>query len=278
MFTRKVHMRIRFNPAVVRALLLAGTAASVACGTGPQNPAAPGGLAGSRTGPEARVLAGGGEAGADAKQTTVDVCHRTAEGDTFIHLSVAAAAVDSLLKRGDGLVGGPVPGQPGMTFDASCTPIVTGTIITFAGLTDGGASFTTYTESGLTVVSTEGDWEVNTGYGNPEPFIQFPSPAEAPTVTAAITVTAGGALFTFSSVDLYSSLTPIPYVFTGIRDSVTVFTATDTQPDTFGDFATVLNPYSSESIDTLVITLANPPDVCCPNATGLDNISIVTGD
>ena len=156
----------------------AGVGVAVRCSQGSQSPAAQGGLAGSRAGPETGVLAGAGNAGADAKQT----------------------------------------------------------------------------------------------------MVEFPSPAEAPTVTAAITVTAGGALFTFSSVDLYSSLTPIPYVFTGIRDSVAVFTATDTQPDTFGDFATVLNPYSSESIDTLVITLANPADVCCPNATGLDNISIVTGD
>ena len=56
-------------------------------------------------------------------------------------------------------------------------------------------------------------------------------------------------------------------------ESLQVFTVTDTWPNTFGDFATVLNPHSTESTDTLVITRSNSPDVCCPNATGLSNIS-----
>ena len=152
-----------------------------------------------------------------------------------------------------------------MTFDANCAAVTTGTTITFAGLTIHEALFATYTESGFTVTPTQGTWEVWTTYGNPEPFIVFDSPAEAPVLNASITVTASGELFSFTSVDVYSSVTPIPYVFTGIRNGTTVFTASDTQPNTFGGFATVQNPYSSESVDTLVITLSNPADVCCPN-------------
>jgi hypothetical protein len=151
--------------------------------------------------------------------------------------------------------------------------------IMFAGLTGDGSSFAPYTESGLTVVSREGSWQVSTVYGHPSPFIQFLGPYEAgePPLTAAIAVTAGGSDFAFTSVDVYSSTTPIPYVFTGVRGSTTVFTAAGTQPNTFGSFATVLNPHSTDLIDTLVISLSNPSlALCCySNPMGLDNIVIV---
>jgi hypothetical protein len=60
-----------------------------------------------------------------------------------------------------------------MTFDPNCRPVAIGTTITFAGLTIHEATFTTYTESGFTITPTQGNWEVWTTYGNPEPFIVF---------------------------------------------------------------------------------------------------------
>ena len=69
-----------------------------------------------------------------------------------------------------------------------------------------------------------------------------------------IQVTGGGATFSFKSVELYASLVPIPYQITGLRNSTTVFTLADTVPNTFGNFATVVNPQGSAVIDTLVIS------------------------
>ncbi len=50
-----------------------------------------------------------------------------------------------------------------------------------------------------------------------------------------------------------------------------------TQPNTFGNFATVSNPNADAQIDTLVIRLLNPAAACCPNPTGLDNIVVMNG-
>jgi hypothetical protein len=258
-------MLFRFRRDAFHVLFLVLAAAGIACEAGSRSPVVPGP---TNANPNTSIAAE-----ASSAPGSIIVCHRTERG--FVPLPLPTPAVELHLNHGDGVVGGAVPGQPGMTFDANCAAVTTGTIVTFAGLTIHEAPFATYTESGFTITSTQGSWEVWTTYGNPEPFIVFDSPAQAPVVNAAITVSAGGELFSFASVDVYSSITPIPYVFTGIRNGTTVFTASDIQPNTFGGFATVQNPYSSENIDTLVITLSNPADVCCPNSTGLDNIVLV---
>lgn len=79
------------------------------------------------------------------------------------------------------------------------------------------------------------------------------------------------ALFSFRSVDVYSSITPIPYTISGIRDFATVFVMTDTVPNTFGAFRTVTSTHATDLIDTLTIQLTNP-NTCCPNPMGVDNI------
>jgi len=86
-------------------------------------------------------------------------------------------------------------------------------------------------------------------------------------------VSAGGAVFNFNSVDLYSSTTPIPYTITGFRNSSTVFTLAGTLPNTFGTFKTVVNPNAAAVIDTLSIVLTNTSG-CCGNGNpmGLDTI------
>ena len=131
--------------------------------------------------------------------------------------------------------------------------------------------FTTYAESGFTVSAVSGSWEASTSFGNPAPFISFTRAASEPTITAQIDVTASGAPFRFLSIDLYSSLTTIPYLVSGLRDSNPVFTLVGTVPNTFGGFATVSSG-STQIIDTLRITLSNPATQCCSNPVGLDNI------
>jgi hypothetical protein len=88
-------------------------------------------------------------------------------------------------------------------------------------------------------------------------------------VSDLVVVTAGGAPFDFSSVDLYSSITPIPYVLIGYRGAAPVFTAGGTVPNTFGNFATVAADFTG--IDSLVIELSNPIAV---NPMGLDNMVV----
>jgi hypothetical protein len=53
---------------------------------------------------------------------------------------------------------------------------------------------------------------------------------------------AGGADFTFASVDLYSSATPIPYFIRGYQDDQVVYFLSGTVPSTFDQFRTVFKP------------------------------------
>jgi hypothetical protein len=146
-------------------------------------------------------------------------------------------------------------------------------VITFTDLL-AASPFTTYTESGFTVAATSGSWATWTSFGNPAPFIYFLRTSPEPTITAQVAVTAGALPFRFDSIDLYSSITPIPYVFTGLLNSSTVFTQAGTVPNTFGGFATVTSN-GLQTIDTLLITLSNPATVCCAqNPVGLDNIVV----
>ena len=150
--------------------------------------------------------------------------------------------------------------------------VASATTLDFDGVPGGnGSSFVTYTESGFTVESTAGSWVVSITDGNPSAFIQFTRVAGEETITAGLRVTRGGVAFRFSAVDLYSSATPIPYVFRGLVNSTAVFTVTGTVPNT-GSFASVVNPNSADLIDTLEITLSNPITSCCGNSVGLDNI------
>jgi len=134
-------------------------------------------------------------------------------------------------------------------------------------------SVTAYTESGLTVSAMSSDWSVRTDYGNPAPFIQF-NATGGTTVIGEVRVSAGGSTFNFKSVDLYSSTTPIPYTIAGFQNSSTVFTSTDTLPNTFGTFRTVSSPNAAAVIDTLSILLTNSAAPCCLNPMGLDTIIV----
>ena len=248
-------------------LVTSAIAVMIACGEVSQNPLTP-----SATSSFDSAVSPGTSTsiGAEAK---VDICHRTKGTKAFVAISVAASALEAHVAHGDVPVGDPVPGSPGMIFGPLCTPVAgQNATITFADLLTDNARVSSYTESDFTVLASLGEWVARTTYGAPAPFIEFEA-AGGTSVTGQLTVSAGDSgLFHFASVDLYSSVTTIPYALTGIRDSATVFTVTGTVPNTFGDFAPVQNPHSADLIDTLLITLTNAAPDCCDNPMGLDNI------
>lgn len=159
--------------------------------------------------------------------------------------------------------------SPALPPPVTPSPPPGGTVISFGGLTTPNAPITSYSESGFTIKTVSGNWFASTTGGNPAPSIQFNAAAGA-TVTGEVQLNASGATFGFQSVDLYSSTTIIPYIITGARNSVSVFTLSGTVPNTFGTFKTVPNPNPGAIIDTLTITLVNAATV--PNPMGLDNI------
>ena len=155
---------------------------------------------------------------------------------------------------------------------SSSTGAASGRVVTctFGELLVDAQTLSSYTESGITVLATAGTWDARASFGNPAPSIQFYTSAGAP-ATGQVKVTAGGSVFSFVSIDLYSSMTTIPYVFTGLRGSTKVFSVSGTVPNTFGNFAPVANPNAGDQIDTLVIELT---DSLAPNPMGLDNIRL----
>jgi hypothetical protein len=114
-----------------------------------------------------------------------------------------------------------------------------------------------------------------TTFGNPAPFIQFSRAATQSTLTGEVVVTTSGLPFRFEAVDVYSSITAVPYEILGIRNGALVFTVSGTVPNTFGNFATITNPNLGIEIDDLLIRLSNPTTPCCANPVGLDNIVVV---
>jgi hypothetical protein len=144
--------------------------------------------------------------------------------------------------------------------------------VAFGSLSGSGTAVTTYSESGFSLSTSAANWVVLTTYGNPAPFIEFSAPTGS-VVTGQIQVTADRQMpFSFKSVDLYSSTTPIPYVITGAMGSTVVFTLSGTVPNTFGNFRTVVNSHGTDIIDTLTIDLSNATGLAGPNPMGLDNI------
>lgn len=153
---------------------------------------------------------------------------------------------------------------------ASPSPCVIG----FDELRVHGAAFTALTSCKLDVSVTAASWVASTSYGNPAPFVQFFSPAGT-TTAGEITVSGVSTAFSFTSVDIYSSTTKIPYEISGFSGGALVFAIEAVQPNTFGGFATVGGPGPRGPLDKLRIRLTNPAAPCCTNPVGLDNIRVI---
>jgi len=82
--------------------------------------------------------------------------------------------------------------------------------------------------------------------------------------------------FTFSAVDLYSGVSPIPYRFLGCDENVPVFDVFGTMPNTPGQFITAINPNRAALIDMLYIELVNPYVAFGGNSVGFDNVVVTS--
>ncbi|HMD98981.1 MAG TPA: serine protease [Terriglobia bacterium] len=149
-------------------------------------------------------------------------------------------------------------------------------IITFDGLPGpDGSLLNCYTEGGFTVAPASGNWLVGKSFGHPLPYIYFTQRAtEYGTTTNSIAVTASGHTFTFTSADLYASVTPIPYVITGFLDRNPVFKVAGIVPNTFGNFATVQNAYKDVAIDRLEIEISTFTRYAVASPAGIDNLVV----
>jgi hypothetical protein len=143
--------------------------------------------------------------------------------------------------------------------------------IDFDGVATG--VLTKYKENGFEVRPRKsGSWMGSSNYGNPAPFIEFITPG-GPASTKAVVITHGGKPFTFQTVDVYSSITKIPYRFRGSLNGLTKYVVTGTVPNTFGGFLTATNTSAAVAIDRLVIAVTNPP-TGGSNPVGIDNIVV----
>ena len=247
---------LQANPARSLAMILLG--ASVACAQSPATPDLP--------------------AATGTSDLTVAVCHKAPGSTTFALMYMTDGEVPPHLAHGDGRVADLVPGQSNARFGPACEAVALAPLtITFDGLTtpDRGP-FTSYEASGMTVKATLRSWIVFANYGKPKPAIVFFREGTEGVGEVQITSTNGS--FVFNSVDVYSSMTPIPYEIAGHVKGTQAFNVTGTVPNTFGNFAAVSST-QSVAIDVLVIRLTNPLIPAMPpgpggNPMGLDNITV----
>ncbi len=153
------------------------------------------------------------------------------------------------------------------------TTAASATTVGFNGLTVG-APFTGYAQNDFTVAPILGAWIVS-GYGNPGPSIIFVDNQGVGGQMSSVAVTEAGEDFTLGAIDLYSSITPIPYTLLGTLGGQTVFSVSGTVPNTFGNFATVPSTYATAVIDRLQVTLTTVSiGGIGSNPYGIDNIVV----
>lgn len=143
------------------------------------------------------------------------------------------------------------------------------TTLTYGGTAVSGTPFTSMTESGFTTTADAVGWTLTGTLSAAS--IQFRT-VVAPE-TRSVRVTQAGSLFRFYSADLYSSVSVIPYTFTGWKGGVQQFSISGTIGNTYGNFVTATNAKASDSlvIDALDIFLTDPNS---GNAVGVDNVVV----
>jgi hypothetical protein len=143
----------------------------------------------------------------------------------------------------------PAIGVPLLFFAVAATA----NVIDFNTLTGAnGDPFTTYSEDGFTATATQGSWSKAFDFGNPVPDI-FCNQCAPGTVT----ISEGGALFTFADVDLGDAKSSVdPFTIQGFLLGSMVFSQPGevTEPDAFQTFAST---NSAALIDTLTISLTS---------------------
>ena len=144
----------------------------------------------------------------------------------------------------------------------------------FSGLAGpNGAAYLGSSESGFAITPTLGSWSQAMIYGSPFPSI-FDGPVNSPGV-AALQITDGAGLFTFSSLDYSSNNGDSSYDIQGFLGATLQFHETGTLQgvSTPFHFSTLLNGDPTLPIDGLLIEFIPGPGVTSIN---LDNIIVVT--
>jgi hypothetical protein len=139
-----------------------------------------------------------------------------------------------------------------------------------AGPTDN--PYTGSSQGGFTVTPTTTDWYQGLVYGNPLPSI-YDGPVFSPGAIATISITDGGGLFNFNSVDYSSNNGGSSYDIKGLLGASVVFDQSGLLSGTFSPFAfsTLLSSYAAASINDLVITVQPGTGTTSIN---LDNINV----
>lgn len=137
------------------------------------------------------------------------------------------------------------------------------TTITFDNLPgSNGDTFTSYSESGFTVTSTFGNWQVAKLFGSPIPDIFSNSPSASVEITAD-----NSGVFSFDSVDLgYNAAS---YTFEGLLNGSSIFNDNGTIVGGI-QFSTIASLSGALLFDTLRITM----DVGTGPGFNIDNIGV----
>lgn len=177
-------------------------------------------------------------------------------------LSVPGVAAGTYFVRLQALAGGLV-GPPTREVAVTVGAAPPGTsVVTFNSLPLNGPAFVTHTEAAMTVEAVSGPWTSGPALLSRNTTSQTPLDSEVRVTAAA------GTPFRLVSARLYSSVTPIPCVYRGVRGGTTLYTFSATVPNTFGNFATVPNPFTDVVVDEVYITVTNPAIPTCPSCTG----------
>jgi hypothetical protein len=118
-----------------------------------------------------------------------------------------------------------------------------------------------------------GDQWLKSTYGKPGPSAIFNRERGEPEQWAGMHVFPFDTdPFQFRSIDLYSSVTPIPYRFLGYFDGILMFDISGTMGNSFGQFATLTNPLAETWLHVLYVELVNPYVAFGGNPVGFDNL------
>lgn len=165
--------------------------------------------------------------------------------------------------------------QSAATATADFTLSPESTPISFNGITADGP-LTSYSEAGFTVSGVLGPWRMYTTHGRPAPAIVFDAPPRTQ-IVGEVTISAGGRLFRFSSIDLYTSAYIADIEITGRRSGGTVLRLSRGFASQ-GAFNPIASPDSATQIDALTIraTVTQfPPEFnYVGDRFGIDNVRV----
>jgi hypothetical protein len=139
------------------------------------------------------------------------------------------------------------------------------TIISFDSLLgNNGDTFTSYSESGYTISSTVGVWEVGKNFGNPVPNLF--SGSDITTAGYGLGLDFGGNSFTFAGLDHSPNQGEQTYSFTGFLGGIQQYQFVGTSGTASFLFSTISNGFGSINVDRV--------DLLFSEYSNVDNINV----